>query len=67
MPSMNTPGVKALDVWDVLNTQILTGGSIGEYFLDNVGKMSVISPSDVLLLSSDVEVSYSGTTTYQRR
>ena len=30
MPAMNTPGVKALAIWDVLISQITTVGSIGE-------------------------------------
>ncbi|GAG63150.1 unnamed protein product [marine sediment metagenome] len=37
MPSMNTPGVKALDVWDVLITQITKAGSIGELLDDYAG------------------------------
>ena len=30
MPSLSSPGVKALDVWDVLVAQITTPASIGE-------------------------------------
>lgn len=48
------PAMKARDVWDVQTSEIVSPGSIG---LD-IGKLGVAIASDVLLLSSDVEVSH---------
>ena len=51
MPSMNTPGHKALDIWNVLASQMSQGDSLG-WLLANAPR---VIASDDLITSDDTE------------